>query len=336
MKSHETRGELVLGNSLPHNDALDFIGDVNVDNIISINTHGVEVIIEDDVPHLPAESIENLMEHDISAISANFLKMAMLFSIELHSKPNLCRKDVTDICNVVEKYIIRPISDVFNTVMKSLVKDEDSQIVAEQIATLIQNFFSETKSEHLLIKSLQENNLMKPLSQYTINKEISPTFSNGVYTLTESETTAVFFPLEFQLKSIFTNLILQKSLKTIEKLQNEPGLTNFVQGDLWSEKRSKFSKEQKLIPYFLYVTMFYISFPNLDDPLLLSNIQLAAVIEAKHFKQFGVDCCLSKFVDMLKALEEEGVDFENMGQKENVKFVLVLVIGDNLGLNYML
>lgn len=161
---------------------------------------------------------------------------------------------------------------------------------------------------------------MKPLSQYTINKEISPTFSNGVYTLTENETTAVLFPLEFQLKSIFTNLILQKSLKTIEELQNEPGLTNFVQGDLWSEKRSKFPKEQKLIPYFLYVddvqinnalgshcqniTMFYISFPNLDDPLLLSNIQLAAVIEAKHFKQFGIDCCLSKFVDMLNHLRK--------------------------------
>lgn len=140
MKSHETRGELVLGNSLPHNDAFDFIGDVNVDNIISINAHGVEVIIADDVPHLPAESIENLMEHDISAISANFLKMAMLFSIELHSKPNLCRKDVTDICDIVEKYIIKPISDVFNTVVKSLVKDEDSQIVAEQIATLVQIF----------------------------------------------------------------------------------------------------------------------------------------------------------------------------------------------------
>uniref|UniRef100_T1GZW0 Uncharacterized protein n=1 Tax=Megaselia scalaris TaxID=36166 RepID=T1GZW0_MEGSC len=82
--------------------------------------------------------------------------------------------------------------------------------------------------------------------------------------------------------------------------------------------------------------MFYYFYPGLNDPLNRINCHLASVIRSKFIKEYKNARCLASLVKELFSLFVDGVNFEINGKITNVKFVLGLIIGDNLALNGIL
>lgn len=129
-------------------------------------------------------------------------------------------------------------------------------------------------------------------------------------------------------------------------------LSNFVPGNLWKEKRSLYPNKN-LIPYLLYVDdleinnplgshsgshsicNIYYSFPclPLTKESKLDNIFYGAVIKSADVKLHGNEKCFRRLIQEIKDLEVAGLEFEN---NLHVHFIMVLIIGDNLGLNTFL
>lgn len=74
-------------------------------------------------------------------------------------------------------------------------------------------------------------------------------------------------------------------------------------------------------------------------PDLLSNLQshfLLAVYKSDDAKTYGIDAVLRPIVEELKCLEKDGITINTRDFQGVVKFTVVQVVGDNLGLNAIL
>lgn len=137
-------------------------------------------------------------------------------------------------------------------------------------------------------------------------------------------------PIEHQIKSYFqTENILEGTLNYISELEasfDEHGIvTNFVQGQLWQEKKKLFQDKLR-IPLFLYyddyavndplgshsgnesISAFYYSFPTTRSKNIsqIDFIFPAMFVKAKLLKLFNMNNIVYNLVEILKNLETEG------------------------------
>lgn len=109
-----------------------------------------------------------------------------------------------------------------------------------------------------------------------------------------------------------------------------------------------------MVPYFLYVDDFevinplgshsssilgiYYSFPSAPEVLRsdLNNIFVAALFKSKDIKDIGHDKCFNHLVEEINELQSIGIHLTLNQKQFKIKFVLGLIIEDNLGVNTVL
>lgn len=161
-------------------------------------------------------------------------------------------------------------------------------------------------------------------------------------------------PLKFSFKKMFEKENnLQNILTRLSQKGDSNIMSDFIDGALWKQKMEG-CKGDIVIPFYLYVddleinnplgakatsdqiAVIYFSFPNLNSHKL-DSIFLAGIIKTNDMKQFGNDVCLRSLVTEIKFLEEEGLTLFALSPKPiKVKFMLALILGDNLGVNSLL
>jgi len=82
----------------------------------------------------------------------------------------------------------------------------------------------------------------------------------------------------------------------------------------------------------------YYSFPSTPNFLRysLNSIFVYALFNTKDVKSVGNDKTFFKLVEEINELENIGIKINLSGKTTNIKFVLGLVVGDNLGINSVL
>lgn len=68
----------------------------------------------------------------------------------------------------------------------------------------------------------------------------------------------------------------------------------------------------------------------------LKSIFVAALFNSQDIKQIGNEKCFYQLVEEINELQNIRVDLTLSGKKLKVKFILGLVVGDNLGINSVL
>lgn len=143
----------------------------------------------------------------------------------------------------------------------------------------------------------------------------------------------------------------------VQRCHKSPCIQHFTQSPVWKETVSKLSLEtgSKVYPYHLYFDDFetgnplgshagihklggmYISLPSLPPRLAsqLKYILLLYLFHSDDRTDFG-NSIFKIVIDEINYLAREGVHVEIEGFKGNVRFVLGLVVGDNLGLHTIL
>lgn len=250
--------------------------------------------------------------------------------IKLHSFNNLSRSDVSSIKDLFED-LLNPLLNIFE---ETAISHKESIVdLLRDIRELLKSF----KSEFKFNKALMKKDLVGNVQSFEINNNSS---SKGI-----------MMPLEFQLRKVFEqNNYLQQMLEHMEKMKNESKYKNFVQGELWKQKKSLYPNKI-VIPFFLYtddfginnplgsksnkhsICNFYYSFScNPMKSSKFDEVFLAYSIKSADFKKYGNDC-LKPLINDLKKLEVNGIDIKTNGKVERVHFVMALLLGDNLGLN---
>lgn len=190
---------------------------------------------------------------------------------------------------------------------------------------------------------------MRHFEEFIINTEIGEVFKKGQCTYDVKEATGVLLPLYFQFQRFFEkDDNLSKALNGTEQsgfgFQN-----NFIKTNTWQRKVCQNSFVDKVVlPFFLYMddveinnplgshcgptTFFYYSFPTVKN----CDIFLAMVIKGVDYKQYKNEKCLSRLVEELKLLEENGIDIKTGDGVKTVHFALAIIIGDNLAMNLLL
>ena len=317
------------------------------DSIESPIFAGEEFLIENNPP---------LQKTDLSNLLKEINELGLKFALSLHSLNNINRKNVHDIIQRTQAMILKPVIDVFKTVLSQKLNAEDETL--NELIPAVENIFDHVKSEFLLQKALVENDLTCEVQIYTIDNKIEPVYKNGVLHYNESITSSFILPLKFQFKKYFeTPNNFKMIMEEMEKIENSKDnhISNFIQGDLWKTKKVTYPNDI-LVPYFLYsddaelnnplgshagqqsICFFYYSFPCLPNHNSKSeNVFLAAAVKTRDIKEYGPNKCLQPLVSELIDLEVDGLNIKTpIGDVVKVKFILGLLLGDNLALNTLL
>lgn len=140
-------------------------------------------------------------------------------------------------------------------------------------------------------------------------------------------------------------------------LEEKNIIENFIQGDLWRDKRELYFQDKIVFPLFIYYDDFEVNnalrthtdiqklgavyysvacFPP-EVNSLLENIFLAMLFHSLDRVAFNNNNIFNILIDELNYLQTEGIEIEpNKGEKLKIYFALGLLLGDNLGLNGIL
>lgn len=311
-----------------------------ITNKINTNLEGVSLT------HEPCDD-----SIDIDALK----KCTLKFSAHYYGKYNFSRKEAIQLQQNVTNIITTSIAHE----LKKLTVDNNTMKnnALKSIIHFCENPFKELDTEYKFLKSLQINDYYEKPKIITLDNIIDDVRINNTNTVDEKKVKGVILPLKFQFRKYFEAPgILDSYIKNQDLLKNDSGLTNFINSQLWKDKMLLFNEDGIVyIPYFLYFDDFevnnplgshsssilgvYYSFPTAPEALKsnLNNIFVAALFNSKDVKYIGNDKCFYFLVDEINELQSHGINLTlNDGKQFKIKFVLGLVVGDNLGVNSVL
>jgi hypothetical protein len=167
-----------------------------------------------------------------------------------------------------------------------------------------------------------------------------------------------FIPLRRVLQRLLSIPGLMSEMDVyVQRCHKSPCIKHFTQSPVWMETESQHSlgADSKVYPYHIYFDDFetgnalgshagihklggmYISLPSLPPRLAsqLKYILLLYLFHSDDRTEFG-NSIFKTVIDEINFLAEEGVHIKVEGFEGNVKFILGLIIGDNLGLHTIL
>lgn len=283
---------------------------------------------------------------------AHLQNKALNFALSLYSNPNLNRATATKILTEITQNITNVIGETLSHYMSDAVNISAIKAVIDACSTP----FEKVDTERKLLQYFEGLGCYIKPRQYIINSSVIPCLQDGSNILQTKTVKGTMVSLKELFKCFFElPSVLESTLINMENLQSqtENTLNNFIQGTLWKSKI--LGRSGIFIPYFLYFDDFetgnalgshsgkqsiaatYLSFPTLPAEYLslLENILVASLFNTS-LKKFGKDSLFHLLVSELKDLETEGIDIVFESKTQKVYFVLGLIIGDNLGLNYLL
>lgn len=156
-----------------------------------------------------------------------------------------------------------------------------------------------------------------------------------------------------ELPNVFQDIVFHMQEK--ESSCDNNVCTSILQGNLWKEIRLKFANKI-VFPLYLFYDDFepnnplgsksglckigavYISVASVPVQYasLLENIFLAQLNFSADRVQYGNKNIFYKIIEELKYLETEGIEIQISSKNIRVYFTLLLILGDNLGLNSVL
>lgn len=158
-----------------------------------------------------------------------FERIAIEFALSLHSQPNLTRKDVFKIQDYVTNNIFTKLSEYL---LKKTSKC-DCPVRTEIVRALksVVKIFDTVKTEHLLNKTLERVELLKPPKEFVISREVGVTFqkSRAIYEI--QTTTGTLLPLAFQVSEfVKKNRRVEEMVSNLEKYSKQTdSFSHFVQ-----------------------------------------------------------------------------------------------------------
>lgn len=276
--------------------------------------------------------------------------------LSLHAYHNFSRKDVTRIITFIDDNVLQPVVRSFENYFRQIlsVGDSPNSINLNQraeFAALVDktdSLFSDCRTERQLLSWLRNHDLLANFHEYMIDERIHPMHRNGEMHFNVHRSTGILMPLSFQFRRFFEihdNFALAMK-EMSEHLNNHTNIPqHLICGSSWQSKVASLavSSDSIVMPLLLYIddveinnplgghtcplTFIYYSFPLIPD----CQIFLGSVFEAANSKRFGNENCLTNLVLELKRLEIDGVEIKTSHGIKTIRFVLAMVLGDNLG-----
>lgn len=282
-------------------------------------------------------------------------RSAVELTLQLHKETNLSRRDVQKIQHAVSKYNSQVVSQI-NNLLPSVSSNPEVEFELGGYLRRLQDPFDFIDSDHKFFKHLEQLNIFRfPIIIHIEKEQKFPEVKTNS-DIEEKKIYTVMNDIEFQLRAYFSNQkVLQETINYTQKQEISSEFNNFVSAQLWKTIRQKYPVDI-LIPVALYSDEFeindnlsahnkkhcicgvYYNILTIPDQYKskLCNILVAAMIKKSDIGELGINQLFSPIVQKFKDTEEQGMIFIIDGEKITIRFALVLVQGDNLGIHQML
>ncbi|XP_034934881.1 uncharacterized protein [Chelonus insularis] len=274
----------------------------------------------------------------------------------LYNKPSLSRLIVQDI---VENFseLTHGIISIFKHNLKTAIPSDYHDLITNILQI---NPCSNFDSEYKRFKYFKGQNLLITPVPFKIGEIKDDKKMKGTVVLTNKQCFAQVVPMRivlrqfFELPNVYERIISyikdESSRNYLPKLY-----TSLFQGKIWENISNSYGKKV-VIPLYLYyddfeisntlssaagiykIGAFYFSIASMPPEYSSSidSVFLAEFIHTMDLKEFGNEKCCRAIVDELKFLAEEGIWVDVNGINKQIFFVLIGVLGDNLGMNGIL
>lgn len=233
---------------------------------------------------------------------------------------------------------------------------QDTLIMLDIVEKIFDNF----KSEHLALKYFSDKGfLIQPLS-VTINSSLQPRRHKGLNTIKIIKSKIEIVPMKSVLiKFLELPHVYHSIISFLREQEISSQFKSLLQGELWKRIRNQFA-QKTVLPLVLYfddveinnplgthrgikklgALYYFIASIPFEYASKLENIFLAQVNKTvDHTDDEGRlqnNIIFTNVVEQLMKLECEGITINISGEKKQIYFALVSIIGDNLGLNTIL
>lgn len=295
-------------------------------------------------------------DHRLNEQINQFENHALLFTVGLHNKNNVTRKDVYDIQQSVTDYLIK-VADTFES-LNINITDCDTEFQFITLLSKVRSTFSNLDSDYKLFKCIHSKTgqeLPRILSIENNKKKVISLLDSEVESDT-SQNFLILMPIKAQIKCFFeSNNVYAETINYLATLEASTDIHNFVNGTVWKDIKAKYDTDI-VLPIWGYADEFwvndaqgshnnrhsvcgiYYNFPCLPPEYSskLNTIFVAGMVRKNDLKTVGVNNLLSDLIAEFVSLEEDGLDLNINGEIVHVRFVMCLLQGDNLGVHQML
>ncbi|KAK3910063.1 Zinc finger protein 687 [Frankliniella fusca] len=320
---------------------------------------------EDPVTETPCESDSSYVHQSagdqfdpavfFQAVNNNVLKILG----ELYRKDSLTRSHIQDVLECMIEIACGSYLDILEDCVIQALKLCNSDKISNVrcLFAIFRGMFDDVNTEHKRFNYFKKQDAYIEPEQYVTGVSNAQKNVKGQIILKPITLTGSFIPPSKILKK-FLELpgVFQSIISYMDSLEKETAiLENVIQGTLWRDKVKPLFEEKMVLP----LNMSYDDFETNKDlgshstvhklgachitvsclpPIYqsaLENMFLVALFYTSD-KYFGLPEVFGPVLDDLKKLEENGLELVIDDKKFTVYFALLLIIGDNLGVNTIL
>lgn len=273
---------------------------------------------------------------------------------KIYAKSTLPRSQVQVVIDTFENCMTPPLCAIRSKILAVDFKNENEQKDILEMIDSFENMFDDCRTEYIRFKTLEKSGKFITPEEVVLGDEFH---INSAGHMAPKSLTFQFIPPRLILKQFFElDNVFNECFFYYHKLSenNITDITNIVQSDLW---KSKIEGSHGIIfPILIYFDELEIGNPlgshsgihklgatYCSVPVIprkyqsqLENIFLIMLFHSQDHKKFGNGPIFSKLIDELNFLENTGITVNLKDKVVNIKFKLMLVQGDNLGLNMTL
>lgn len=288
------------------------------------------------------------------------LNQVLGFILALYGDPGLPRTIVQNLIDFVKTF-------VRSTYLPSLKKDLLGILQNENISPYCLyeidkcferhcNVFDAVDTESKRFSILKQKGLLLDYQEFEFGKTYVHDIVNNTEVLTPQSMYGIHIPLRHSLK-LFLEIpgMFSQIKEYISKLRSELKIiTNIIQGELWKKKyMPNFTDNEIVLPLYIFVDdletgnplgshagknkfgAVYASIACLPPHLSasLSSIIFSTIYYSEEKKESDNKSVFKILIDELNYLRENGILINLGNLTKQVKFQLVAILGDNLGLN---
>ncbi|XP_043279805.1 uncharacterized protein [Venturia canescens] len=290
--------------------------------------------------------------------SPTFESELLIFVAQLYNFLEIPRSKIDIIVSRFISLMYFTVSSIENDVKNLLHSENDYVKNFHNLDAILQSFISPLKkfdSERRRLNEFKKANTFIEPEQVVIGERQEFQKKKNVIIYKHIPVSIEFISMRNVLKSFFElPYNFTHTIQYIKRLEDSAnwGTSNFIQGSLWKEQKSKFIGKI-VFPLFMYYDDYepnnplgshrgiakcgavYLSIPCLPPEMQskLENIFLFILFNSLDRQIFSNGPIFRKAIEELEFLEKHGISIKTEQGSHQIYFSLQLILGDNLGLH---